>query len=117
MKDKVKLTRLTNELLEKTKKKRIRWESVIDRRFFSTTIKDKFLVSLSLDSALDSLKRDIRLYMWDEYDLLVATVSSGDLETPSLLEELYEVVQKQAPQNGQKVKDKVTAFVETLQKL
>jgi hypothetical protein len=117
MNDKAKLTQLTSELLEKTKKKKVRWKSVIDLRLYSTTIKDKFLVSLSLDSELNSSKHDIRLYMWDEYDLLVATVSSGDLEAPVLLEELYKVVQRQAPQNGQKVKDKVTALVETLQKL
>jgi hypothetical protein len=115
MQDKAKLTQLTSELLEKTRKNKIRWRRSTDQGMYSATIKDKFLVSVLSEANLRNFKRDIRLYMWDGYDLLIATVLASELENPSLLEELYEVIQKKTPQNGQK--DKVTAFVETLRNL
>jgi hypothetical protein len=118
MKDKVDLTTLASELLAKTRERKIRWKPANYPAMYSTTIKKEFAATVQWDADYRNLKRDIRMSLWDKKNRLIAMTKASELENPSVLDELFEIVQEQqalgqAFPSDQKVED----LVETLRKL
>lgn len=96
MKDNLEMTKLASELLVKTRERRIRWKPAAYPTMYSATANKEVTATVQWDADYLNLKRDIRLALWDKKNRLIAMTKASELENPSVLDELFEVIQEQA---------------------
>lgn len=117
MEEKAELMQFVSELLAKTRERRIRWQPASFPRMYEATLKRGFIVTAEWNANYRTLKHEICITLLDKKNKLIATVSTGDLENPSLLDELYQAIQEQNSQRDWKAHAKVKDVLEALSKV
>lgn len=106
MKDKFDFDSLANELLAKTKEQRLKWQRSLPDSF-TTTFGGRYTVDIIQLPDVKGQKPEIRLVIQDDVDDTLVEVSDSEMENPTSLQELLNIVLQRTIRPELKIQDAV----------